>query len=197
MKSKESNKKKNVIGNQKEKVKTNNKLMLITTLLMLIMAFLFVMIFFNKNHHNSEKIGIEVTIKSNKNENKYKLYQEVKDGKEMQKVIEPESLKGTEIIYENGNLQIKNTQINASKIYTNYPYIANNELFLNDFLNNFNKSSNKEIRKEENKIIFKLKNGRIYNQEQILTIEKNNYINKDNIKDNSNQNNNGDIKMNI
>lgn len=216
MKSKESNKKKNVIGNQKEKVKINNKLMLITTLLMLIMAFLFVMIFFNKNHHNSEKIGnnmsikeiektilninsykaeIEVTIKSNKNENKYKLYQEVKDGKEMQKVIEPESLKGTEIIYENGNLQIKNTQINASKIYTNYPYIANNELFLNDFLNNFNKSSNKEIRKEENKIIFKLKNGRIYNQEQILTIEKNNYINKDNIKDNSNQNNNGDIKM--
>ena len=216
MKSKESNKKKNVIGNQKEKVKINNKLMLITTLLMLIMAFLFVMIFLNKNHHNSEKIGnnmsikeiektilninsykaeINVTIKSNKNENKYKLYQEVKDGREIQKVIEPESLKGTEIIYENGNLQIKNTQINASKIYTNYPYIANNELFLSDFLNNFNKSSNKEIRKEENKIVFKLKNGRIYNQEQILTIEKNNYINKDNIKDNSNQNNNGDIKM--
>ena len=112
MKSKESNKEKNVIDNQKEKVKTNNKLMLITTLLMLIMAFLFVMIFLNKNHHNSEKIGnnmsikeiektilninsykaeINVTIKSNKNENKYKLYQEVKDGREIQKVIEPES----------------------------------------------------------------------------------------------------------
>lgn len=239
MKSKETNKKKNVIGNQKEKVKTNNNLMLITTLLMLIIAFLFVMIFLNKNHHNSEKIGnnmsikeiektilninsykaeIDVTIKSNKNENRYKLYQEVKDGREIQKVIEPESLKGAEIIYENGNLQIKNAQINASKIYTNYPYIANNELFLNDFLKNFNESSNKEIKREENKIIFKLKNGRIYNQEQILTIEKNNYfnkdidntsnnkdidytnnninyINKDNIKDNSNQNNNGNIKM--
>lgn len=216
MKSKESNKKKNVIGNQKEKVKINNKLMLITTLLMLIMAFLFVMIFFNKNHHNSEKIGnnmsikeiektilninsykaeIEVTIKSNKNENKYKLYQEVKDGKEMQKVIEPEILKGTEIIYENGNLQIKNTQINASKIYTNYPYIANNELFLSDFLKNFNESSNKEIKKEENKIVFILRNGKIYNQEQILTIEKNNFINNENKPQNTNQNDNNKMKM--
>ena len=237
MKSKESNKEKNVIGNQKEKVKINkslfvnkkaetnkslfnnekekskinNKIILITILVLLIVSFLIGMKFLNKNYYNSGKFGnntsikeiektilninsykaeIEVTIKSNKNENKYKLYQEVKDGKEMQKVIEPESLKGTEIIYENGNLQIKNTQINASKIYTNYPYIANNELFLNDFLNNFNKSTNKEIRKEENKIVFILRNGKIYNQEQILTIEKNSSIDNENKPQNNDQNNN-------
>lgn len=237
MKSKESNKEKNVIGNQKEKVKKNkslfvnkkaetnkslfnnekekskinNKTILITILVLLIVSFLIGMKFLNKNYYNSEKIGnnmsikeiektilninsykaeIEVTIKSNKNENKYKLYQEVKDGKEMQKVIEPEILKGTEIIYENGNLQIKNTQINASKIYTNYPYIANNELFLSDFLKNFNESSNKEIKKEENKIVFILRNGKIYNQEQILTIEKNNFINNENKPQNTNQNDN-------
>lgn len=237
MKSKESNKEKNVIGNQKEKVKKNkslfvnkkaetnkslfnnekekskinNKTILITILVLLIVSFLIGMKFLNKNYYNSEKIGnnmsikeiektilninsykaeIEVTIKSNKNENKYKLYQEVKDGKEMQKVIEPEILKGTEIIYENGNLQIKNTQINASKIYTNYPYIANNELFLSDFLKNFNESSNKEIKKEENKIVFILRNGKIYNQEQILTIEKNNSINNENKPQNTNQNDN-------
>ena len=237
MKSKESNKEKNVIGNQKEKVKINkslfvnkkaetnkslfnnekekskinNKTILITILVLLIVSFLIGMKFLNKNYYNSEKIGnnmsikeiektilninsykaeIEVTIKSNKNENKYKLYQEVKDGKEMQKVIEPEILKGTEIIYENGNLQIKNTQINASKIYTNYPYIAKNELFLSDFLKNFNESSNKEIKKEENKIVFILRNGKIYNQEQILTIEKNNFINNENKPQNTNQNDN-------
>ena len=237
MKSKESNKEKNVIGNQKEKVKKNkslfvnkkaetnkslfnnekekskinNKTILITILVLLIVSFLIGMKFLNKNYYNSEKIGnnmsikeiektilninsykaeIEVTIKSNKNENKYKLYQEVKDGKEMQKVIEPEILKGTEIIYENGNLQIKNTQINASKIHTNYPYIANNELFLSDFLKNFNESSNKEIKKEENKIVFILRNGKIYNQEQILTIEKNNFINNENKPQNTNQNDN-------
>lgn len=225
MKSKESNKEKNVIGNQKEKVKKNkslfnnekekskinNKTILITILVLLIVSFLIGMKFLNKNYYNSEKIGnnmsikeiektilninsykaeIEVTIKSNKNENKYKLYQEVKDGKEMQKVIEPEILKGTEIIYENGNLQIKNTQINASKIYTNYPYIAKNELFLSDFLKNFNESSNKEIKKEENKIVFILRNGKIYNQEQILTIEKNNSINNENKPQNTNQNDN-------
>ena len=237
MKSKESNKEKNVIGNQKgkvkknkslfvnkktetnkslfnnekEKSKINNKTILITILVLLIVSFLIGMKFLNKNYYNSEKIGnnmsikeiektilninsykaeIEVTIKSNKNENKYKLYQEVKDGKEMQKVIEPEILKGTEIIYENGNLQIKNTQINASKIYTNYPYIANNELFLSDFLKNFNESSNKEIKKEENKIVFILRNGKIYNQEQILTIEKNNFINNENKPQNTNQNDN-------
>ena len=237
MKSKESNKKKNVIGNEKEKVKINkslfvnkkaetnkslfnnekekskinNKTILITILVLLIVSFLIGMKFLNKNYYNSEKIGnnmsikeiektilninsykaeIEVTIKSNKNENKYKLYQEVKDGKEVQKVIEPESLKGAEIIYENGNLQIKNTQINASKIYTNYPYIAKNELFLSDFLKNFNESSNKEIKKEENKIVFILRNGKIYNQEQILTIEKNNSINNENKPQNTNQNDN-------
>ena len=237
MKSKESNKEKNVIGNQKEKVKKNkslfvnkkaetnkslfnnekekskinNKTILITILVLLIVSFLIGMKFLNKNYYNSGKFGnntsikeiektilninsykaeIEVTIKSNKNENKYKLYQEVKDGKEMQKVIEPEILKGTEIIYENGNLQIKNTQINASKIYTNYPYIAKNELFLSDFLKNFNESSNKEIKKEENKIVFILRNGKIYNQEQILTIEKNNSINNENKPQNTNQNDN-------
>ena len=237
MKSKESNKEKNVIGNQKgkvkknkslfvnkkaetnkslfnnekEKSKINKKTILITILVLLIVSFLIGMKFLNKNYYNSEKIGnnisikeiektilninsykaeIEVTIKSNKNENKYKLYQEVKDGKEMQKVIEPEILKGTEIIYENGNLQIKNTQINASKIYTNYPYIAKNELFLSDFLKNFNESSNKEIKKEENKIVFILRNGKIYNQEQILTIEKNNSINNENKPQNTNQNDN-------
>lgn len=243
MKRKELNKEKNIIGNQKEKVKINkslfvnkkaetnkslfnnekekskinNKIILITILVLLIFSFLIGMRFLNKNYYNSGKFGnntsikeiektilninsykaeIEVTIKSNKNENKYKLYQEVKDGKEMQKVIEPEILKGTEIIYENGNLQIKNTQINASKIYTNYPYIANNELFLSDFLNNFNKSSNKEIRKEENKIVFILRNGKIYNQEQILTIEKNNSINNENKQQNYDQNYNENKRQN-
>ena len=237
MKRKELNKEKNVIGNQKEKVKINkslfvnkkaeinknlfnnekekskinNKIILITILVLLIVSFLIGIKLLNKNYYNSGKFGnntsikeigktilninsykaeIEVTIKSNKNENKYKLYQEVKDGKEMQKVIEPESLKGTEIIYENSNLQIKNTQINASKIYTNYPYIANNELFLNDFLKNFNESSNKEIKKEENKIVFILRNGKIYNQEQILTIEKNSSIDNENKPQNTNQNDN-------
>ena len=147
---------------------------------------------------NSYRAEIDVTIKSNKNENKYKLYQEVKDGKETQKVIEPESLRGMEIIYENGNLQIKNTQIDATKIYRNYPYITNNELFLNDFINNFNKSNNKEIKRENNEIMFKLKNGKMYNKEQILTVKKSNYINKDNehLSNNINKNNsNNNIKM--
>ena len=59
-----------------------------------------------------------------------------------------------------------------------------------DFLKNFNESSNKEIKKEENKIVFILRNGKIYNQEQILTIEKNNSINNENKPQNTNQNDN-------
>lgn len=123
---------------------------------------------------NSYKAELDVTIKSNKNKNKYKLYQEVKNGREMQKIIDPDYLKGTEIIYENGNLQIKNTKINASKFYKNYPNIANNVLFLSDFMRKFNESGNKEIKEKDNQIILKLKNGAIYNQEQILIIEKDN-----------------------
>ena len=64
-----------------------------------------------------------------------------------------------------------------------------------DFLKNFNESSNKEIKKEENKIVFILRNGKIYNQEQILTIEKNNFINNENKPQNTNQNDNNKMKM--
>ena len=179
-----------------------NKVKLIIVLFIAIVVILILISFLNKNYNNSKKIGnnisikeiektilninsykteLDVTIKSNKNENKYKLYQEVKNGREMQKVIDPDYLKGTEIIYENGKLQIKNTKINVSKFYENYPNIANNELFLSDFMRKFNKSDNKEIKEKENQIIFKLKNGAIYNQEQILTIEKGNQ-NDDNLK---------------
>jgi hypothetical protein len=179
-----------------------NKVKLIIVLFIAIVVILILISFLNKNYNNSKKNGnnisikeiektilninsykteLDVTIKSNKNENKYKLYQEVKNGREMQKVIDPDYLKGTEIIYENGKLQIKNTKINVSKFYENYPNIANNELFLSDFMRKFNKSDNKEIKEKENQIIFKLKNGAIYNQEQILTIEKGNQ-NDDNLK---------------
>lgn len=179
-----------------------NKVKLIIVLFIAIVVILILIYFLNKNYNNSKKNGnnisikeiektilninsykteLDVTIKSNKNENKYKLYQEVKNGREMQKVIDPDYLKGTEIIYENGKLQIKNTKINVSKFYENYPNIANNELFLSDFMRKFNKSDNKEIKEKENQIIFKLKNGAIYNQEQILTIEKGNQ-NDDNLK---------------
>ena len=179
-----------------------NKVKLIIVLFIAIVVILILISFLNKNYNNSKKNGnnisikeiektilninsykteLDVTIKSNKNENKYKLYQEVKNGREMQKVIDPDYLKGTEIIYENGKLQIKNTKINVSKFYENYPNIANNVLFLSDFMRKFNKSDNKEIKEKENQIIFKLKNGAIYNQEQILTIEKGNQ-NDDNLK---------------
>lgn len=179
-----------------------NKVKLIIVLFIAIVVILILISFLNKNYNNSKKNGnnisikeiektilninsykteLDVTIKSNKNENKYKLYQEVKNGREMQKVIDPDYLKGTEIIYENGKLQIKNTKINVSKFYGNYPNIANNVLFLSDFMRKFNKSDNKEIKEKENQIIFKLKNGAIYNQEQILTIEKGNQ-NDDNLK---------------
>lgn len=179
-----------------------NKVKLIIVLFIAIVVILILISFLNKNYNNSKKNGnnisikeiektilninsykteLDVTIKSNKNENKYKLYQEVKNGREMQKVIDPDYLKGTEIIYENGKLQIENTKINVSKFYENYPNIANNVLFLSDFMRKFNKSDNKEIKEKENQIIFKLKNGAIYNQEQILTIEKGNQ-NDDNLK---------------
>ena len=93
-------------------------------------------------HISSYKAEADVTVKSNKNTNRYKLLQEVSENREYQKVIEPEVINGTEFLFENGVLKITNSKINAEKIYENYPNLTNNFLFLTDFLREFQKVKN-------------------------------------------------------
>lgn len=122
---------------------------------------------------NSYKAKIKITVKSNKNVNFYELEQEVTVNKTKQIATSPEDLKGIEIIYENGTLQIKNTQYNLSKIYNNYPYIANNDLFLTSFIEEYRQAKNKEIKEEGNKIKMSYKSQETkYDNNKILYINK-------------------------
>jgi len=85
----------------------------------------------------------------------------------------PEELAGVEILYENGTLQIKNSKYNLSKIYDNYPYVSNNQLFLTSFLEGYRNAEEKEIEEKENHIIMSYKSGQNkYNSIQTLYINK-------------------------
>ena len=102
---------------------------------------------------------IEVTVNSNKNTNKYIMEQShTSDNIDTLKIIEPTNLSGVEITYNNGTLEVKNTKLNLSKIYNNYPYIEDNNLWLNSFINDYKNTDSKNINidENENEIIIEL-----------------------------------------
>ena len=143
----------------------------------------------------SYKANIHITVTSNKNVNFYDFTQEVKVPEmERQIATSPEELAGVEILYENGALQIKNSKYNLSKIYDNYPYVSNNQLFLTSFLEGYRNAGEKEIEEKENHIIMSYKSGQNkYNSLQTL------YINKGSLRPESLQimDINKDCKVNI
>lgn len=125
---------------------------------------------------DSYKAEIEVTINSNKNENKYKLNQEVNSNYAKQTVLEPEDIAGMEIIYQDNTLTIKNTELNIAKVYENYPYVKANILFLTDFLQRYRECDSRRIEENNDKVELRFENSKdsnSYNQKQILTIDKN------------------------
>ena len=128
-------------------------------------------------HINSYKAEADVTVKSNKNTNKYKLLQEVSENKEYQKVLEPEAICGTEFLLENGVLKITNSKINAEKIYEKYPSLTNNFLFLTDFLKEFQKVKNENSSNFEKTVNLKSNNS----CEILLEINTRKNVNEDKI----------------
>ena len=47
--------------------------------------------------------------------------------------MKPENIEGVTISYKDENLEIKNSNLNLSKIYNNYPYLSDNLLWLSSF----------------------------------------------------------------
>lgn len=124
---------------------------------------------------NSYKAEADVTIISNKNENQYKIIQEVNQEYVMQMVKSPERLANMEMFYKDGNLEIKNTDLNLGKVYKNYPYITNNVLFLTDFIEKYKISDNKSIEEYNDSFYMTVLNHQNqYNQEEVLRINKDN-----------------------
>ncbi len=149
--------------------------------LIIVMTFIITVIFFLKSNYKNNKIGnnksieeiesyilniksykatLNVNVKNNRNENNYKIIQEVTNEYEKQTTLEPDEIKGLEMIFKNGTLEIKNTELNLSKIYQNYPNVSENNLFLTQFLQRYKneEEENKSIEiTDENKIIMKIK----------------------------------------
>ena len=102
---------------------------------------------------SSYEAEIEVGVESNKNTNKYILKQKYSSPNiASQEVIEPKNIEGMRIKYDGTNLQISNSKLNLNTIYENYTYIADNVLWLSDFIENY-KNNNGTITEENGVII--------------------------------------------
>ena len=106
---------------------------------------------------SSYKATLEVTIKSNKNTNKYILKQTHNLNEETQEVLEPESVKGTKTTYNSGKITIQSSKLNITKSYKDGKNLENNDLWLSTFIKEY-KNSKKEVIDENKEKIIKIKN---------------------------------------
>ena len=124
---------------------------------------------------SSYEAKMEVTVVSNKNENKYILEQKYnKENVAKQEVIEPNNIRGVQTIYNEGRLEIKNSSLNLSTFFDNYPYMAENVLWLSSFINDYSNSTQKSIKEENNEFIMDVK----INDTNKYTCNKKLYIDK-------------------
>ena len=84
----------------------------------------------------------EITVKSNKNINKYMIIEKCNKDENLYKkeVIEPENIEGLSFTYDGVNLKIENSKLNLQKIYKNYPYIGEENSSIIDFITTYKKS---------------------------------------------------------
>lgn len=154
--------------------KLNNKNIWLTLIIIIIIIFV---IFLLKNNYKNQKVGnnmsnksieeieqyilsinsyeatVEVTINSNKNTNKYVLYQKfIEPNISKQVIIEPSNIEGMQIEYDGKNLSINNTRLNLNKVYENYKSLTENYLCLESFIQDYKdkKQINKSRIYEEN-----------------------------------------------
>lgn len=105
-----------------------------------ILIFLFIYYIFgilgnNKNRSQEEIVesllkeicnyeaNITVEVFSNKNENVYEIYQQVKDDKSKYVVRSPEEIENLTIENEEGKLKISNSKLKMEKVYQDYEEI--------------------------------------------------------------------------
>ncbi|MFG6319737.1 MAG: hypothetical protein K1W33_07805 [Clostridia bacterium] len=114
------------------------------------------------NNINEYEAEIEVTVKSNKTTNIYKMKQNVSKDYSSIEVLSKGKINGLKIEMKDRNLKIQNTELKLDKIYENYESLTNNTLFLNTFIKKF-KESNSTTYMKENNIVFEVPNfGKLY-----------------------------------
>ena len=111
----------------------------------------------------SYEAKIEVQVKSNKNTNTYKIYQEYeKDKKSIQEVLEPENIKGVRIEKIGEKLKLENTKLNLTTFFDKYDKININDLDLNSFILQYLEDEEKQTEEFREEIVLKTKNKMLY-----------------------------------
>ena len=111
----------------------------------------------------SYEAKIEVQVKSNKNTNTYKIYQEYeKDKKSIQEVLETENIKGVRIEKTEEKLKLENTKLNLTTFFDRYDKININDLDLNSFILQYLEDEEKQTEEFREEIVLKTKNKMLY-----------------------------------
>ena len=154
-----------------------NKILKIIMIIISIMAIFFITFFYitkskkikNGNNSSSQEIIenilnissyegiIEVEVNSNKNVNKYIIKQTyIAQNMSEQEILEPENIKGIKITKTESEIKVENTNLNMTKIYSNYPYMADNCMDLNTFIENYKKNEKQEYEEKDSEIILEV-----------------------------------------
>ena len=117
---------------------------------------------------------IEVTVESNKNTSKYIIYQKyVSPNIASQEVVEPKNIEGLTIKFDGKNLEISNSKLNLNTIYENYNYIADNVLWLSDFIENYKNNGGMISEKDGIIIMETQRDSNKYSANEKLYIDRN------------------------
>lgn len=164
------------------------KIMFIFVLICITVFFIFYYIFSvlgnNKSRNQNEIVddilnnikkyeaNISVTVKSNKNESYYTMKQEVEGNNSKLIINTPENIKDMTIEINNNVLKITNTRINMEKIYNDYEFVLNNNLFLNTFIEDYKKNDSKAYEQKDEIILETKLNNNTYVKFKELHLDK-------------------------
>lgn len=166
----------------------SKKIMFIFVLICITVFFIFYYIFSilgnNKSRNQNEIVddilnnikkyeaNISVTVNSNKNESYYTMRQEVEENNSKLIINAPENIKDMTIEINNNVLKITNTRINMEKIYNDYEFVLNNNLFLDTFIEDYKKNDSK-VYEQNDEIILETKlNNNTYVKFKELHLDK-------------------------
>lgn len=105
---------------------------------------------------NKYEANLSLTVKSNKTEKNYELYQKVATEEKYMKVISTGRNEGIEFIEKINKIEIKNNKLNLSRQLEIAKTINSNNLYLNTFLEEYTYIENKIITENDNYYIVEL-----------------------------------------
>lgn len=118
---------------------------------------------------------IDMTVYSNKNENRYKIKQNYQgENNNYQEILEPSNIAGIKINLEESKLTLENSKLNLSNILENYQYIADNCIDLSTFIKDYKNDPKATMREENDTIILETtsQSQNKYIKYKILKIDK-------------------------